>query len=82
MKPYNEDGSIAQSDVFTFPSPIATLLKESKTSTNRTLGSMNLNYEIIEDLNANFKVGMDRRTGRADLFTPGIANSAGSGVAT
>jgi TonB-linked SusC/RagA family outer membrane protein len=82
MKPYNEDGSIAESDVFTFPSPVATLLKESNTSTSRILGSMNLNYEIIPDLNANAKFGVDRRIGREDLFTPGIATSSGSKVAS
>lgn len=82
MNPYNEDGSIAQSDFFTFPSPVATLTKQSETSTNRTLGSMNLNYEVIENLNANLKFGTDRRIGREDLFTPGVAASSGSMVAS
>lgn len=81
MDAYNEDGTTAESDVFTFPSPIATLQKESTTSTNRTLGSASLNYEIIPGLNAKAKFGVDRRNGREDLFSPGIATSSGSNVA-
>lgn len=82
MEPYNEDGTLAKSDVFTWPSPLATLQKDAITSTNRTLGSMNLNYEIISGLSANAKFGLDRRVGREDLFAPAASNSTGALVAT
>jgi TonB-linked SusC/RagA family outer membrane protein len=82
IKPFKPDGSFNNSNYLTPHNPLAILGRTSKTKTNRIIGNMNLDYQIIPHLSADLKVGIDRHVGREDLFSTGASAPGNSNVAS
>lgn len=82
LNPYKPDGSFNNSNYLTPANPIAQLGSTSKTKTNRVWGNMSLDYQIIPNLSATFKVGVDRIFQRTDDFTKSEAKSANNAPAS
>ncbi|MEL7425445.1 MAG: SusC/RagA family TonB-linked outer membrane protein, partial [Bacteroidota bacterium] len=78
IAPFGPDGNYNTSPQFTVPSPLATLERTfADVETNRLLGNISFNYKITDHLSANAKIGVDRRTGRQDLY---LAQAAVAGA--
>ncbi|MEO1010278.1 MAG: TonB-dependent receptor [Bacteroidota bacterium] len=66
---FNDDGSISQSPNLTINNPVALVEGISNLSeTNRTFGTVFLNYDFTENLSGKLNFGTDRQTTRRDIF--------------
>lgn len=76
---YQPDGSLTLSEHLTVANPV--YLYEGLTAyteTNRVLGGMYLDYKIIPGLSAKLRIGVDRNTGRQDLYSKRSPVSVGA----
>ncbi|UJH68562.1 TonB-dependent receptor [Allomuricauda sp. SCSIO 65647] len=66
---FNEDGSFAQSPNLTINNPLSLVNGISSLSeTNRTFGTVFLNYDFTDNLSGKFNFGTDRQQTRRDIF--------------
>ncbi|WP_421804436.1 SusC/RagA family TonB-linked outer membrane protein [Flagellimonas sp.] len=81
---FNADGTFAQSANLTVNNPV-TLINaiSSKNETNRTFGSVFLNYNFTDALSGKFNFGTDRQTSRRDIYNNSntIYGAAAGGIA-
>ncbi|WP_437920503.1 SusC/RagA family TonB-linked outer membrane protein [Sphingobacterium sp. LRF_L2] len=83
-KIYNDDGSFTQSSFLTINNPLSLIEGISNESaTNRTLGNLFLEYELIKGLKAKINVGADLLSQRRDIFNSRltIRGAAQNGIA-
>lgn len=81
---YNEDGTFAQSANLTVNNPVTLINAISSTNeTNRTFGSVFLNYNFTDELSGKFNFGTDRQTSRRDIYNNSntIYGAAAGGIA-
>ncbi len=66
---FNEDGSFSQSPNLTINNPLSLVNGISSVSeTNRTFGTVFLNYDFTDHLSGKFNFGTDRQQTRRDIF--------------
>lgn len=66
---FSSNGEFSQSKNLTINNPMSLVQGISSSNlTNRTMGSIYLNYTIIEGLNAKLNFGSDRQSARRDLY--------------
>lgn len=76
---YNEDGSYNFQGMF-FENPVATALEKKNEIRNvRTLGNINVKYNLLDNLSFNSKVGMDRLSFEERTYNPSTT-AQGSGA--
>lgn len=83
-KIYNPDGKFTQSSFLTINNPLSLVEGISNESaTNRTLGNLFFEYELIEGLKAKINVGADLLSQRRDIFNSRltIRGAAQNGIA-
>lgn len=69
LSPKQPDGSFTVSPDLTLNNPLAIVdAIQSVSETNRVFGTTFLDYKIIDDLSARFKIGIDRQIGRRDIY--------------
>ncbi len=81
---FNEDGSFTQSPNLTINNPLSLVNGISSLSeTNRTFGTVFLNYDFTDNLSGKFNFGTDRQQTRRDIFnsTQTIRGGDESGIA-
>jgi TonB-linked SusC/RagA family outer membrane protein len=81
---YDEDGNFTESSELTINNPMSLIKGISSTSeTNRTMGNMTLDYQIIKGLNAKVNLGVDNQNGRRDIYNSTLTTTgaASGGIA-
>lgn len=69
LPPRQPDGTLTVSEQLSINNPAAIIdAVRSNTETNRTFGTIYLNYQILKDLSAKLNIGVDRHIARRDLY--------------
>ncbi len=66
----DEEGNLTDSPFLTISNPVYYAEGQlARTETNRLLASAGLSYQVLPELSAAFRLGVDRNTGRQDLYS-------------